>query len=152
VIRSNRALRAASLKVFDRTFAVTIVLRLLTTVVAFVGVLSALMALSFERSRELAVLRAQGFTPGQVWALVTGQSGLLGAAAGLLAIPVGIALSFILVFVINQRSFGWTLEVELTPRVLVQGLALAVGAALLASVVPARRIARQPLPNALRNE
>ncbi len=152
LIRSNRALRAASLEVFDRTFAVTIVLRLLATVVAFVGVLSALMALGFERARELAVLRAQGFTPGQVWALVIGQSGLMGAAAGLLAIPVGIALSLILVFVINQRSFGWTLEIELTPRVLLQGLALAVVAALLASVAPARRIARQPLPDALRDE
>jgi len=152
VIRSNRALRAASLEVFDRTFAVTIVLRLLATVVAFVGVLSALMALGFERARELAVLRAQGFTPGQVWALVIGQSGLMGAAAGLLAIPVGIALSLILVFVINQRSFGWTLELELTPRVLLQGLALAVVAALMASVAPARRITRQPLPDALRDE
>jgi putative ABC transport system permease protein len=152
MIRSNRALRAASLEVFERTFAVTIVLRLLVTVVAFVGVLSALMALGFERARELAVLRAQGFTPSQVWALVTVQSGLMGATAGLLAIPVGVALAVILVFVINQRSFGWTLELELTPGVLVQGLALAVAAALVASVVPARRIARQALGAALRDE
>jgi putative ABC transport system permease protein len=152
LIRSNRALRAASLEVFDRTFAVTIVLRLLVTVVAVVGVLSALMALGFERARELAVLRAQGFTPGQVWGLVTGQSGLMGVAAGILAIPVGIGLSLILVFVINQRSFGWTLHLQLAPGVLLQGLGLAVVAALAASLAPARRIARQALPDALRDE
>ena len=62
-IRSNRALREASLEVFDRTFAVTGVLRLLAMVVAFVGVLSALMAQALERAREIGVLRAQGLTP-----------------------------------------------------------------------------------------
>jgi putative ABC transport system permease protein len=128
------------------------VLRLLATVVAFVGVLSALMALGFDRARELAVLRAQGFTPGQVWGLVTAQSGLMGVAAGILAIPVGITLSLILVFVINQRSFGWTLQLEVAPGVLAQGLGLAVMAALVASLAPARRIAGRPLPEALRDE
>jgi putative ABC transport system permease protein len=152
LIRSNRALRTASLEVFDRTFAVTVVLRMLATVVAFVGVLSALMALGFERARELAVLRAQGFTPGQVWGLLGAESGLMGAVAGILAIPVGIALALILVFVINQRSFGWTLELQVTPGVLVQGVVLAVAAALVASLAPARRIARRPLPEALRDE
>ena len=150
LIRSNRALRERSLEVFDRTFAVTVVLRFLTTVVAFAGVLSALMALGFERARELAVLRAQGFTPGQVWGLVVGQSGLMGIAAGLFAIPVGLVLALLLVFVINQRSFGWTLEIAVAPSVLAQGVALAVGAAVVASLAPARRIARHPLPEALR--
>ena len=152
LIRSNRALRERSLEVFDRTFAVTVVLRFLTTVVAFAGVLSALMALGFERARELAVLRAQGFTPGQVWGLVVGQSGLMGIAAGLFAIPVGLVLALLLVFVINQRSFGWTLEIAVAPSVLAQGVALAVGAAVVASLAPARRIARHPLPEALRDE
>jgi putative ABC transport system permease protein len=152
LIRSNRALREASLEVFDRTFAVTIVLRLLATAVAFAGVLSALMALGFERARELAVLRAQGFTPGQVRGLVVGQSGLMGLAAGLLAIPVGLALALLLIFVINRRAFGWTLELEVGPGVLVQAVALAVTAALAASVVPARRIAARPLAELLRDE
>jgi putative ABC transport system permease protein len=152
LIRSNRALREGSLEVFDRTFAVTAVLRFLATLVAFAGVLSALMALGFERARELALLRAQGFTPGQVWGLVVGQSGLMGAAAGLFAIPVGLVLALLLVFVINQRSFGWTLQLEVDPGILVQAWGLAVAAALLASVAPAHRIARQPLPEALRGE
>jgi putative ABC transport system permease protein len=152
LIRSNRALREGSLEVFDRTFAVTVVLRFLATVVAFVGVLSALMALGFERARELAMLRAQGFTPGQVWGLVVGQSGLMGVAAGLFAIPVGLVLALLLVFVINQRSFGWTLQLEVAPAILVQAVGLAVAAALMASLAPAHRIAHQPLPAALRDE
>jgi len=65
-IRSNQALRAGSLEVFDQTFAITTVLQLLATIVAFVGILAALMALQLERSRELGMLRAQGMTPQQL--------------------------------------------------------------------------------------
>ena len=49
LIRSNRALREASLEIFDRTFAITAVLRVLATAIAVIGVLSALMALQLER-------------------------------------------------------------------------------------------------------
>lgn len=152
IVRSNRALREASLAVFDRTFAVTVVLRVLATVVAFAGVLSALTALALERARELAVLRAQGLTPRQVWGLVTVQTGLMGLVAGVLALPVGVGLALVLVRVINQRAFGWTLGLEVAPAVLVQAVALALGAALLAGLYPGWRIARQPLAAALREE
>ena len=67
LIRSNSALRAEALEVFDRTFRITGVLRLLAGLVAFIGVLSALLALELERGRELAVLRATGLTRGQLW-------------------------------------------------------------------------------------
>src|SRR5262249_14262819 len=149
LVRATRALREASLEIFDRTFAVTVVLRLLATIVAFAGVLSALMALSLERSRELGVLRAQGVTPGEIRVLVTAQTGLMGLVAGLLAIPVGLALAVILIFVINQQSFGWTLQLEVSPVILAQALALAVGAAVLAGLYPGWRMARLSLPAAL---
>jgi len=61
-------------------------------------------------------------------------------------------LALLLVFVINQRSFGWTLQLEVARGVLVQAVALALGAAVLAALAPAWRVARQPLPAALRDE
>jgi putative ABC transport system permease protein len=152
LVRSNRALRDASLEVFDRTFAITTVLRWLAVLVAVVGLLSALMALQLERARELAVLRAQGLTPSELWVLVTSQTGLMGLVAGLLALPVGVLLSVVLVFVINRRSFGWTLELEVPPAVLAEGLALAVVAAVLAGIFPAARMAGTPPAHALREE
>jgi putative ABC transport system permease protein len=103
-IQSNRALKKISLEIFDRTFRITAVLRMLAGLVAFIGVLSALMALQLERARELGVLRATGVTPGQVWQLVTSQTGLLGLAAGLLSVPVGLALATVMIFVINRRA------------------------------------------------
>jgi putative ABC transport system permease protein len=152
LIRSNRALREASLVIFDRTFAVTRVLRLLIVVVAFVGVLSALMALALERVRELGLQRALGLTPGQVWGVVTAQTGLMGLVAGLLAMPVGVLLAGVLVFVINRRSFGWTMPLDVRPDILLQGLLLALAAALLAGVYPAARMARASPVEALRDE
>lgn len=151
-VSPNRALREGSLEVFDRTFTITHVLRLLAIGVAFIGVLSALMALQLERAREFAVLRATGLTPGQLWGLVSLQTGLLGLLAGLFALPLGVGLAAILVYVINQRSFGWTLQLAVTPSVLGQALLLALVAAALAGLYPAWRMARANPALALREE
>ncbi|MCZ6733312.1 MAG: FtsX-like permease family protein [Gammaproteobacteria bacterium] len=151
-IRSNQALREASIQVFDRTFAITNILRLLATIVAFVGVLSALMALQLERAREFAVLRANGLTPRQVWQLAMTETGLMGFCSGLFALPLGIGTALALILVINRRSFGWTLQVSIDPSVLVFGLLLAMVAALLAALYPAFKMARTSLALALREE
>jgi putative ABC transport system permease protein len=151
-IRSNRALRESSLVIFDRTFAITRVLQLLATIVAFVGILSALMALQLERARELGMLRANGLTPRQLWALVISQTGLIGLTAGLLAIPVGVMLATVLVFVINKRSFGWTLLFQLDGSLFAQALLVAIAAALLAGLYPAWRMSRTSPALALREE
>ncbi len=152
VVRSNRALREASLEIFDRTFAITGVLRTLTVVVAFIGMLAALMARQLERAREIAVLRTLGLTPRQVWGLVTAETGLMGLLAGVLAVPGGLMLAGILVFVINRRSFGWTMPIDPSPAILLQGVALSVLAAVLAGLYPAWRMARALPADALRDE
>ncbi len=151
-IVSNRALKKASLAIFDRTFLITSVLRLLAGLVAGIGVLAALLALELERGREFAVLRANGLTPGQVWKLVTAETGLLGLTAGLLSLPVGMALAAVMIFVVNRRSFGWTIRMETAPGVLVEAVLLALGAALLAGIYPAYRTARTSPARALREE
>ncbi|MEM1271893.1 MAG: FtsX-like permease family protein, partial [Bacteroidota bacterium] len=152
IVRSNRSLRDASMEIFDRTFTITSVLRLLAVLVAFIGVLSALMALALERSRELAVLRATGLTPSELWRYVTMQTGLLGLAAGLLSIPLGLVLAYVLTFVINKRSFGWTLQFNVDPNLLIQALLLGLIAALLAGLFPAWKMARANPALALRDE
>jgi putative ABC transport system permease protein len=151
-VRSNRGLREATLEVFDRTFVITGVLRILALVVAFVGVLSSLMALQFERGRELGVLRAVGLTPGQLRVLVSSQTGLMGLAAGLLAAPLSLGLAWMLIHVVNRRSFGWTLELRADAPGLGAAILIAVAAALLAGIWPAARMARTPPAAALREE
>jgi putative ABC transport system permease protein len=151
-IRSNRGLREASIEIFDRTFTVTIVLRMLAMLVAFVGILSALMALQLERSKEHAVMRANGMTPGQLWNYVVSQTGIMGLMAGILSIPLGILMAYILVYVINLRSFGWTLQFMISPGLLLQAVGLAIVAALLAGIYPSIKMAKANPADALRND
>jgi putative ABC transport system permease protein len=151
-VASNRALRREALRVFDRTFAVTDALRVLAVVVAFIGVWSALLSLQVERTRELGTLLALGLLPRQLWGLTLLETGLIGLAAGLLSLPTGLALAVILIDVINVRSFGWTMTLELPPLVLVQAVAISVAAALLAAIYPVRRLQRLSVAAALRQE
>jgi putative ABC transport system permease protein len=151
-IRSNQAIRESSIAIFDRTFAVTQVLRLLAIIVAFIGILSALMAIQIERSRELGLMRAIGLTPKQVWMVVSGETGLIGAVAGILAMPIGIALALVLILVINRRSFGWSMDISIDPFLLSQSLTFAIIAALLAGLYPAYRMAKIKPSEALREE
>ena len=151
-IYASKTLREASIKTFDRTFAITHVLRLLVIGVAFVGILSALMALQLEKSRELAVLRATGFTPRQVWGLVTAQTGFMGLVSGLLALPLGLVLAAVLIFVVNRRAFGWSMDVVVPGMVLLDAVLLALVAALLAGLYPAWRMSQTAPAQALREE
>ncbi len=151
-VQVNRALREEALVIFDRTFAITNALRLLAVVVAFIGVLSALMALQIERARELATLQALGLTARQLWKLTLLETGLMGATAGLLSLPTGFILALVLIYVINLRSFGWTIQMQPEPWVYVQAFAVSVTAALLAAVYPMRRLQQMPVAAALRQE
>ncbi len=151
-VQTNRGIRALSLEIFDRTFTITEVLRLLAIGVAFVGILSALMALELERTKDYAVLRATGMTRGQLRLLILLQTSLMGVAAGLLAIPLGVAMGNLLIQVINLRSFGWTMPMRLTPDTLASGVVLAWVAAVIAGLYPALRAARTAPAQALREE
>jgi putative ABC transport system permease protein len=151
-VRPNQALRDEALVIFDRTFAITGALQLLATLVAFIGVLSALLSLMLDKQRELGILRAVGLTGRQLWRLVSLETGLMGAVAGLLAMPTGLALALILIYIINRRSFGWTLQMQLAPEPFVQALVVAVVAALLAGIYPAYRMTRMAAADAMRFE
>jgi putative ABC transport system permease protein len=151
-LAARSELHATSMRIFERTFTITEVLRWLAGLVAFFGILSALLALELERTREIGVLRTIGFTPGETHRLMVSQTALLGLVAGLIAIPLGLTLAGLLVFVINERAFGWSMEFEIPLRVLAGGLALATAAALAAGVLPAFRLSRMPLAAALRDE
>lgn len=152
IVRSSRALREASMEVFDRTFTVTAVLRALALVVAFMGVVSAQLAIQLESRRQTGLLRAVGLAPRQLWTLVESQTGAVGLIAGLQAIPLGVVLGAVMIFIVNRRSFGWTMTMQVDPALLVQGVAVAVGAALLAGAFSAWSMARGRPADALRAE
>ncbi len=150
MLRSNIEIRERSLQIFDRTFAITHVLRILTIGVAFIGILSALLALALERASEFAVLRAVGLTPFELAKLVIVQCALMGLIAGVLALPLGYIMSKMLIDVINQRSFGWTMGFYVPPAILLQTMVLALIASVLAGWYPSRKLSRMSPAQALR--
>ncbi len=150
--QSNRSLRANVFEVFERTFAITQALRLLAVLVAFIGILSALMALQIEQARQFGVMRANGMTRGQLWGYTLIQTAAMGTTAGLVALPIGLALAVVLITVINVRSFGWTMQLRLMPDEFVLAFAVAVLAAVAAGLYPAWRLGRMNTARALRTE
>lgn len=152
LIRPNQALREDVLIVFDRTFAITGALNVLATIVAFIGVLSSLLSLQLEKRQQLGILRSIGLTVRQLWGLVLLETGLMGLVAGIMAMPTGFVLSLILIYIINRRSFGWTLQLNLFAEPFIQAMLVAVIAALLAGIYPARRISKMITANAIRFE
>lgn len=151
-VRSNRGLKEEALSTFDRTFKVTGALRVLVVIVAFIGVLSSLLALQLGRIKEFGVLRALGMTVGQLRKMTFLENGLIGLTAGLLSLPVGLLLSYLLIYVINLRSFGWTIDMVIQPRFILEALAVSVIAALAAGLYPALVLDRENTSSLLREE
>jgi putative ABC transport system permease protein len=151
-IRDNRGLRQEVLAVFDRTFTITGALQILAMIVAFIGVLSALLSLEMQQQQELGILRSIGLTLRDLWKLVMIESGLMGAASGILATPIGYVLAILLVYILNKRSFGWTLQLDLAWLPFFEAWLVAVSSALLAGVYPAIHVSRMVIADAIRSE
>jgi putative ABC transport system permease protein len=150
--RSNARIKSISLDIFDRTFTVTEVLRLLTIIVAGVGILGALVAIQLDRVREFAVLRAVGMTRGELSRVMMLEGGAMGAASAILAMPLGVLMAAVLIYVINKRSFGWSMQFELPWEQLPLTLALGLVAGAAAALYPAWRMKRGQLSGSLRYE
>jgi putative ABC transport system permease protein len=147
VLTPARAILAESLAVFDRTFRITRVLRVLLLCVAFIGVLSALMALQLERSKEYAVLRALGLTRAQIAGLITGESLVIGLFAACIAIPTGLLMAWVLIESVQRRAFGWTMPFAMDTGLLAQTVLIGLLAAAAAAIYPAWRSSRRdPAP------
>ena len=130
------------LSVFDSTFAVTRSMRLLAIVVAFFGIAGALLTLYMERQKEFGIYRALGFSTRQVAGMTLMEGLGMGLVSFLLSIGGGTALAWILIRVINLRSFHWTVFYYLTWEPYLLAAATAVLASLGAAVYPIWKVYR----------
>src|SRR5260221_690 len=92
-IHSNRALRAKIFDIFDQTFAVTLVLRAISVLVAAAGVTLSLLILAVEREREIGVMRAIGASRRHVVGLFLREAGLIGLVASVAGVASGACLA-----------------------------------------------------------
>jgi len=146
----GRDLRAGILRVFDETFAITTVLLLIALVIAAMGIATTLTVMVLERTRQLNTLFAIGASFGQVRKMILWEAAflvLVGEAAG---IACGFLLSYLLVYVINLQSFGWTFLYRVDWKSLSMSLPLIVFTALAAAIPAIRMVFRQPPADLLR--
>ncbi|WP_116131332.1 FtsX-like permease family protein [Tropicimonas sp. IMCC34043] len=136
------SLKAQSLAIFERTFAVTAALDGLTLAVAAFAMLTALLTLSTMRLPQLAPLWALGLTRSRLARLEAARSLALAALTFVFALPLGLILAWCLLAVVNVAAFGWRLPMHLFPAQWIWLLAAALLAALAAAALPARRLAR----------
>ena len=137
-ITTNRTLRATVLEIFDATFAITWALEAIAIAVAMFGIAATLLALALERRREITMLRLAGAERRHVRRMVVIEAVVLGAVTQGVGLVVGLALSLILIYVINVQSFGWTIQFHLPLAFLAQSTAAVIGATALAGLWPAR--------------
>jgi putative ABC transport system permease protein len=115
-------IREVSLKIFDRSFAVTYAMEAVAVLVGLFGLSSSLGAIVLARRREFGVLRHLGLTRGQVRAMLAVEGGLLAVLGALAGLVAGGAISLVLVYVVNRQSFHWSMELH-PPYVLLFALA-----------------------------
>lgn len=151
-IYSNQTLRGRVLEVFDQTFAVTYVLRAIAVFVGAVGIALGLGILVAERQRETGVLRAIGASPRQVGGLVMGEAGWIGLHSAIAGLACGAALAVALAQVVNRAFFGWTIDMAVPWRELLWLPVWVCALAMAAALVPARRAARVPVAESVRDE
>ena len=138
---STATLRQLSLKIFDRSFAVTVYLQAVAIAVGLVGVAASLSAQVLARRKEFGLLAHLGLTRRQIVALVGAEAAAWLAAGTLLGLVLGLAMAVVLVHVVNPQSFNWTMPLQI-PAPRLAALAAAVLAAGLATALwSARRAA-----------
>ncbi|MBM3352624.1 MAG: ABC transporter permease [Betaproteobacteria bacterium] len=118
-------IRTVSLRLFDRTFAVTYALEAVAVLVGLFGLASSVGAIVLSRRREFGMLRHVGMTRGQVGGMLAAEGGLLAALGVGAGIALGAAISLVLVYVVNRQSFGWSMDLH-PPWALLAGLSAAL--------------------------
>src|SRR5262249_47038275 len=118
-------------------FAITYALETVAVLVAVMGVAGAFLALVIDRRRELGILRFLGAATGQIQKLILVEAALLGLLANAAGAALGYFLSLILIFVINNQSFGWTIRFHWPVAILSAALSFVYVATILASLYPA---------------
>ncbi|EKS29707.1 FtsX-like permease family protein [Afipia felis] len=141
-LTDQATVKAESRRIFKRTFAVTKALNAFTLGVAGVALLTSLLTLGNARLPQLAPLWAIGLTRRKLAALELMKTMAVALLTALLALPLGLAVAWCLIAVVNVKAFGWRLPFHVFPMQLLTLLGVAMLAALCATLLPVLKLAR----------
>ncbi|MCD2516575.1 FtsX-like permease family protein [Massilia sp. G4R7] len=137
-IMSAGDIRGMSLKIFDRSFAVTYLLEAIAIAIGLSGVAASFSAQTLARAREFGMLRHVGVTRGQVLRILAFEGGLLTLLGVACGFALGLVISLILVYVVNPQSFHWTMQLHLPWTLLGSVAAVLVGASVATALAAGR--------------
>jgi putative ABC transport system permease protein len=143
VVDGNQ-LRGSIFRIFDETFAITSVLLLVALFIAAMGIVTTLSVLILERARQINTLFAIGGSHRQIRSMVLWEAFYMVVIGEMAGLVCGFIVSFILIFVINLQSFGWTFIYRVDWGALSTSLPLIILTALGASLPALRLIFKQP--------
>lgn len=152
IVRSNAELKKDVLEIFDKTFSITYALEIIAVGVAALGLFNTLISLILERKREMGILRFLGAFKDQIRRMVLIEAGILGLIGSGMGLIAGIIVSYILIFVINKQSFGWTIQVHFPYLFIILTTLFFWAASASAGLYPARLAAKFNPKEAVRME
>ncbi|MBS0327006.1 MAG: FtsX-like permease family protein [Proteobacteria bacterium] len=145
-------LRRRSLGVFDRTFAVTYALEAASVAIGLVALSASLVAQTVARRREFGMLRHLGLTRRQLARMLAFEGGATGAIGTVTGLGVGLAISVVLIEVVNPQSFHWTIDFVLPWRGLLLLAAALVALSALTGWASSRGATRSDAVRAVRDD
>jgi putative ABC transport system permease protein len=131
-------IRAISLKIFDRSFAVTYLLEAVAVIIGLFGIAATFSAQTLARAKEFGMLRHIGVTRRQILGVLAAEGGLLTAIGIVVGFALGWMISLILVFIVNPQSFHWTMRLHMPWSLLVSVAAVLLVSAALTALVSGR--------------
>ena len=141
---SPREIRATSLRIFDRSFAVTYWLQAVAIAIGLFGIAASFSAQVLARRKEFGLLVHLGLTRRQILAVVAAEGAVWTAVGAALGLALGIAVSVVLVKVVNPQSFHWTMELLLPwARLALLGAAVVAAGTLTAWLAARRAVGRE---------
>ena len=138
-VSNPSAIRALSLQIFDRSFAVTYLLEAIAIVIGLFGVAATFSAQTLARAREFGMLRHVGVTRGQILSILALEGGALTALGIATGFVLGLLISFVLVFIVNPQSFHWTMQLHLPWSLIASVAAALLTAAALTALIAGRQ-------------
>jgi putative ABC transport system permease protein len=145
-------IRVTSLHIFDRSFAVTYWLQGVAIAIGLFGIAASFSAQVLARRKEFGLLSHLGLTRGQVLAVVAAEGAVWTAAGALLGLGLGLAVSIVLVKVVNPQSFHWTMDLLLPWGRLAALCAAVVVAGTLTAWLAARNAASRQMALAVKED
>jgi putative ABC transport system permease protein len=137
--RSSSDLRALSLRIFDRSFAMTYALEIAALLVALFTVAAGFAGQALLRQKEFALVQQLGQSPNQLTQWMTYESGLLLTFAACWGTLLGLLMSQVLIHRVNPQSFHWTMETSLPIAAIVVLVIFTVLLGIIAAVWAAKR-------------